>query len=76
MTNTTPPDEGKRSGQRLLAFPVRDIAIMAYQKYRADANVKAAAIWQSRATLVAEAIVAALPNDSLHYQRVIRPQLK
>ena len=58
-----------------VAFPVRDIAIIAYQKYRGDGNATAAAIWRVRATLLAEAIVAGSPPHLLHYERVIKPKL-
>ena len=60
----------------VLAIAARDIAILAYQKYRAEGNSEQAAIWQVRATLLAEAVVAASPGYSLHYQRVVKARLK
>lgn len=59
-----------------LALEARDIAILAYQKYRAEGNSEQAGIWQVRATQLAEAAVGASPGYSLHYQRVIRARLK
>ena len=63
------------NAQFILSFGLRDMCIIAYQKYRGDNDIAEAGVWRERAKLLGEAIMYQNPCYQWHYNRVIRPQL-